>query len=76
MRRMTTAVGLPTLRLIRAAIGPHTLDRLAPGNLAGMTRPRAHLPAHRSSNHINFIGRLLPASTSFLLPDSPSSHES
>jgi 23S rRNA pseudouridine2457 synthase len=31
VRRMTAAVGLPTLRLIRAAIGPHTLDGLAPG---------------------------------------------
>lgn len=32
VRRMTAAVGLPTLRLIRAAIGPHTLDALAPGH--------------------------------------------
>jgi len=31
VRRMTAAVGLPTLRLIRAAIGPHHLDDLAPG---------------------------------------------
>jgi 23S rRNA pseudouridine2457 synthase len=31
VRRMTAAVGLPTLRLIRAAIGPHTLQTLAPG---------------------------------------------
>ncbi len=31
VRRMTAAVGLPTLRLIRAAIGPHRLDGLAPG---------------------------------------------
>lgn len=31
VRRMTAAVGLPTLRLIRFAIGPYTLDRLAPG---------------------------------------------
>lgn len=39
VRRMTAAVGLPTLRLIRAAIGPHTLDGLAPGtwHLAEMT---------------------------------------
>ncbi|AMM23403.1 pseudouridine synthase [Variovorax sp. PAMC 28711] len=35
VRRMTAAVGLPTLRLIRAAIGPHTLDGLAPGSWAG-----------------------------------------
>jgi 23S rRNA pseudouridine2457 synthase len=32
VRRMTAAVGFPTLRLIRAAIGPHALDGLAPGH--------------------------------------------
>ena len=31
VRRMTAAVGLPTLRLIRAAIGPYALEGLAPG---------------------------------------------
>ena len=31
VRRMTAAVGLPTLRLVRAAIGPYALDGLAPG---------------------------------------------
>jgi 23S rRNA pseudouridine2457 synthase len=31
LRRMTAAVGLPTLRLIRTAIGPHALDGLSPG---------------------------------------------
>ncbi len=31
VRRMTAAVGHPTLRLIRAAVGPWTLDGLAPG---------------------------------------------
>lgn len=31
IRRMTAAVGLPTLRLIRSAIGPLTFDGLAPG---------------------------------------------
>jgi len=31
LRRMTAAVGLPTLRLLRVAIGPHRLDGLAPG---------------------------------------------
>ena len=32
VRRMTAAVGFPTLRLIRAAIGPYALADLAPGN--------------------------------------------
>jgi len=31
VRRMTAAVGLPTLRLIRFAVGPWTLEGLAPG---------------------------------------------
>ena len=31
VRRMTAAVGLPTLRLVRCAVGDWTLDGLAPG---------------------------------------------
>lgn len=31
VRRMTAAVGLPTLRLVRVAMGPHRLEALAPG---------------------------------------------
>lgn len=31
VRRMTAAVGFPTLRLVRWSIGEHTLDGLAPG---------------------------------------------
>ncbi|MEQ9813833.1 MAG: pseudouridine synthase [Azospirillaceae bacterium] len=31
VRRMTAAVGLPTLRLVRIAVGPWRLDGLAPG---------------------------------------------
>jgi len=32
VRRMTAAAGLPTLRLVRTAIGPYRLDTLAPGD--------------------------------------------
>ena len=35
VRRMTAAVGFPTLRLIRAQIGPYSLDGLAPGTWRG-----------------------------------------
>lgn len=31
VRRMTAAVGLPTLRLVRVRVGEHALDGLAPG---------------------------------------------
>ena len=32
VRRMTAAVGLPALRLVRISVGPHRLDGLAPGS--------------------------------------------
>ena len=32
VRRMTAAVGLPTLRLVRAAVGPWSLSGLSPGD--------------------------------------------
>ncbi|MDR7148128.1 23S rRNA pseudouridine2457 synthase [Hydrogenophaga palleronii] len=35
VRRMTAATGHPTLRLIRAAIGPHALESLVPGAYRG-----------------------------------------
>ena len=46
VRRMTAAVGLPTLRLVRWAIGAWTLDGIAPGEWRdgdvrlGLTSPR------------------------------------
>jgi len=39
VRRMTAAVGYPTLRLVRAAIGPYTLQGLAPGTLHDVPLP-------------------------------------
>jgi 23S rRNA pseudouridine2457 synthase len=45
VRRMTAAVGLPTLRLIRAAIGPYKLLGLSPGEWRTET-PREE-PARR-----------------------------
>jgi 23S rRNA pseudouridine2457 synthase len=40
VRRMTAAVGLPTLRLIRMAVGPWTLDDLPPGQWREVAAPR------------------------------------
>ena len=37
VRRMTAAVGFPTLRLIRERIGPHALDGLPPGTTRVIT---------------------------------------
>ena len=36
VRRMTAAVGHPCLRLVRASIGPYTLQGLAPGTCAAL----------------------------------------
>lgn len=44
VRRMTAKVGLPTLRLVRVAIGPWTLDGLAPGELRQLEVNLADLP--------------------------------
>jgi 23S rRNA pseudouridine2457 synthase len=44
VRRMTAAVGHPTLRLVRHAVGPWTLDGLAPG--AWRELDPADLPDH------------------------------
>jgi 23S rRNA pseudouridine2457 synthase len=38
VRRMTAAVGLPTLRLVRVAIGPYRLDSLAVGEWTRLKR--------------------------------------
>ncbi len=40
VRRMTAAVGFPTLRLIRAAIGPYTLEGLEPGQWREVPPPQ------------------------------------
>jgi 23S rRNA pseudouridine2457 synthase len=39
VRRMTAAVGLPTLRLVRVSIGPYRIDGLAPGQWREVTPP-------------------------------------
>ena len=48
VRRMTAAVGLPTLRLIRIAIGPYTLARypLHPGEWRAVPAAELGIPEH------------------------------
>jgi len=41
VRRMTAAVGHPTLRLVRSAVGDFTLEQLAPGQWRRVDPPRA-----------------------------------
>ncbi|NLF54331.1 MAG: pseudouridine synthase [Thauera phenolivorans] len=48
VRRMTAKVGLPTLRLIRVAVGPWRLDALAPGAWREVEVP----PALRGVAHV------------------------
>lgn len=52
VRRMTAKVGFPTLRLLRIAIGPWSLDGLAPGEwreeaVQGLAPPRPRSPRVR-----------------------------
>lgn len=44
VRRMTAAIGHPTLRLIRVRIGEWNLDGLAPGTWSRITAPRGRQP--------------------------------
>lgn len=44
VRRMTAAVGFPTLRLVRVAIGPWRVDGLAPGEWCETTVSLSDLP--------------------------------
>ena len=46
VRRMTAAVGLPTLRLIRVAIGPWRIDGIAPGELRVISDDEAFAALH------------------------------
>jgi len=47
VRRMTAAVGLPTLRLVRVAIGPWSIDNLQPGEYRF---EKIHLPKSPQRN--------------------------
>lgn len=53
VRRMTAAVGYPTLRLIRYAIGPWTLDGLEPGQWQEIEQPWPTLQQYCESHDIS-----------------------
>ena len=55
VRRMTAAVGLPTLRLLRVGVGPWTLEDLAPGQWREV--PRAEAEAVLAADRVNRPGR-------------------
>ncbi|TDR78317.1 pseudouridine synthase [Paludibacterium purpuratum] len=53
VRRMTAKVGLPTLRLVRVAIGPWRLDGLAPGEMRRLQIRLEDLPRVKHAVGIN-----------------------
>jgi 23S rRNA pseudouridine2457 synthase len=55
VRRMTAAVGLPTLRLVRVGIGPWRVEGLAPG--AWREVPRAEAEAVLAAGRVSRPGR-------------------
>jgi 23S rRNA pseudouridine2457 synthase len=55
VRRMTAAVGLPTLRLVRVGIGPWRVEGLAPGTWREV--PRAEAEAVLAAGRVNRPGR-------------------
>lgn len=61
VRRMTAAVGFPTLRLVRVAIGPWRLDGLAPGEWRAIEVRPGDIPGFT-------VGAALAASEAFPSP--------
>ena len=51
VRRMTAAVGYPTLRLIRVSVGPWSLENLAPGQWKQLEYPPELLQAESKPKH-------------------------
>ena len=57
VRRMTAAVGLPTLRLVRVAIGEYRLDDLAPGTWRTVHARAAETPGAPRTRVAGHAGR-------------------
>lgn len=63
VRRMTAAVGFPTLRLVRRAVGPWNIDDLAPGTWRDVPEAqwRALLPAENTHKRLRHEHKNLEA---------------
>jgi 23S rRNA pseudouridine2457 synthase len=61
VRRMTAAVGHPTLRLIRVAVGPWSVEGLAPGEWREI--PREHVERALSAGRVRSSVRSSPAAS-------------
>ena len=70
VRRMTAAVGFPTLRLVRAAVGAFRVTGLAPGELREV-EPAAATEFRRSLLGVSAPGRDSRAAKSALRPRAP-----
>ncbi|MGL6072273.1 pseudouridine synthase [Craterilacuibacter sp.] len=57
VRRMTAKVGLPTLRLVRAAIGPWSLEGLAPGEWKKIEIRLEDFPQVQHAKGISTVGK-------------------
>ena len=56
VRRMTAAVGFPTLRLVRYAIGDFTIDSLSPGEWRKMPTPQQLRQLSEQADAIKLLG--------------------
>ncbi|GAB3739138.1 pseudouridine synthase [Silanimonas algicola] len=75
VRRMTAAVGLPTLRLVREAIGPYTLDGLPAGQWREVQAPALPARLRRSGAPRAATHSARPASTGQGPSVPPSRHD-
>lgn len=57
VRRMTAAVGFPTLRLVRVAIGPWRIDGLAPGEWREVQVDANDVPVDTGKGNASTAGR-------------------
>lgn len=63
VRRMTAAIGFPTLRLIRTQIGDWNLDELQPGDFKALAINSSNHQAHRRKYNQKHKSSVFPKST-------------